>query len=207
MNSNKLIEKRGGLTRRYYSGLDMSVEERSIDGSEEKESIIKGYALKFEQKSEMLYGNFVEIIDKYALRGADMTETRCLFNHDRNLILGCIPAGTLILRVDDIGLYYEAKLPSTSYANDLKISIDRRDITGSSFAFSYLVDEWRELPEGIYERRVKEIDIVFDVSPVTFPAYKQSEVRSIEPESFEQFINANKWQDEYEARQAIINKP
>lgn len=206
MNSNKLIEKKGGLTRRYYSGLDMSIEERAIEGTDEKENVIKGYALKFEQKSEMLYGTFVEIIDKDALKNADMTETRCLFNHDRNLILGCITAGTLTLRADDIGLYYEAKLPPTSYANDLKISIDRRDITGSSFGFSYLVDEWRELSDGIYERRVKEIDFIYDVSPVTFPAYKQSEVRS-EPETFEQFINANKWQDEYEARQAIINKP
>lgn len=204
---DKFIERNGSPARRYYSGLDMEIETRAVDGTEEKQNVIKGYALKFEQKSSLLYGYFTEIIDKDALRGADMSETKCFFNHDRNLILGCVPADTLLLRVDNVGLYYEATLPATTYAQDLKVSIDRRDITGSSFAFSYLVDEWREMPDGTYERRVKEIDVVYDVSPVTFPAYKQSEVRC-EPESFEKYlkdINNRDWQNEYEARQAIIN--
>jgi hypothetical protein len=62
------------------------------------------------------------------------------------------------------------KLPETSYAKDLAESIKRKDITQNSFGFQVISDKWSEDQK---KRTLLEVKL-FDVSPVTFPAYKQT---------------------------------
>ena len=38
------------------------------------------------------------------------------------------------------------------------------------------VEEWRKADDGIMERRIKKIESIFDVSPVTTPAYPDTDV-------------------------------
>jgi HK97 family phage prohead protease len=106
-----------------------------------------------------------------ALRECDV---RCLFNHDPSYILGRNIAGTLELSVDDIGLRYRARLPDTSFAQDVVQSVTRGDITGSSFAFMPFPDGVVMIHEkelGLWVRELHSVEL-FDVSPVTFPAYE-----------------------------------
>lgn len=103
-------------------------------------------------------------------------DVRALFNHNPDYVLGRNKAGTLLMREDEKGLLVEIDPPDTQFARDLKISISRGDITQMSFGFEIL-DEERKKGEGnepdlFVLREVK----LWDVSPVTFPFYQQTDV-------------------------------
>lgn len=159
------------------------VAEFRVEGEEAPKII--GYAAKFDTLSEEMWG-FREKIAKGAFTDAlKDSDVRALFNHDPNLVLGRNKAGTLVLVEDDIGLRYEITPPDTQTAKDLAESIRRGDISQSSFAFSMRgggIEEWQELPDGKAIRTIKKVSRLFDVSPVTYPAYPDTEsgVRSAE---------------------------
>jgi uncharacterized protein len=95
-----------------------------------------------------------------------------LYNHDPNHVLGRTSAATMKLRTTDIGLQYEITPPDTQLGRDLMASIKRGDIKGSSFSFlprkvSHGADRSRP---GTTIRELHDVDL-FDVGPVTFPAY------------------------------------
>jgi hypothetical protein len=149
---------------------DEPVELRKLDTGEE---VIEGYAVVFNSESRDL-GGFVETIAPTASRDADISDVLALFNHDQNLILGRTPT-TLSLSIDEHGVRYSIKPPDTTTANDLKKSIARGDVRGSSFGFSIAKDgdTWEKPKEkgGLYRRLVTRITKLWDVSPVATPAY------------------------------------
>ena len=141
---------------------------------------ITGYAAVFEKLSDDL-GWFREKIQPGAFAetiGAD--DIRALWNHDSNFPLGRNKSGTLTLSEDDHGLKIEIDPPDTQWARDLMTSIDRGDVDQMSFGFQTLSDKW-EMVEGEDIRTLIKVRL-FDVSPVTFPAYPDTEVglRSLE---------------------------
>lgn len=109
-----------------------------------------------------------------ALREDDV---RALFNHDANLILGRKSAGTLRLSVDERGLKYEIDA-GTKLGRQVVESVERGDITGASFGFE-VEDEQFAGREPIV-RTIRSVKL-YDVGPVTFPAYSatEAEVRSL----------------------------
>lgn len=96
-------------------------------------------------------------------------DIRALWQHEAAMVLGRTVAGTLELRADDSGIYAESTPPDTAWARDAMVSIERGDVTGSSFGFYVDEDEWI-LTEREVIRRVKRGRLI-EVSPVTFPAY------------------------------------
>lgn len=143
------------------------------DGPEARR--IGGYAALFNVVSEELWGFREEIAPgAFAQTLQDGTDVRALFNHDPNLVLGRSTAGTLRLQEDDRGLAFEIDLPDTSYAQDLWRLIERRDVSQMSFGFLVVTDEWR-MQDGLPLRTVRTADL-FDVSPVTYPAYAETNV-------------------------------
>lgn len=111
-------------------------------------------------------------------------DVRALFNHDPNMVLGRTTAGTLKLTKSLRGLDYEIDPPDTTYANDLKVSLARGDVTGSSFGFRVLEQKFKteQSADGkpIDIREIHSVELL-DVSPVTYPAYTAAEsgLRSI----------------------------
>jgi len=95
---------------------------------------------------------------------------RALFNHNPDRILGRVSAGTLFLADDEVGLRYEI-IPDMEDpdAQSVMRKIQRGDITQSSFAFKVARDEWDDSVEPAL-RTITEIDTLYDVSPVTYPA-------------------------------------
>jgi HK97 family phage prohead protease len=145
---------------------------------------ISGYAAVFDQDSEDL-GGFVERIAPGAFKEAlKNSDARALINHNQDLLLARESAGTLRLRETDEGLYMEISPPKTSYAADLMESIKRGDIAEQSFAFTVAKDEWQHLdtPDREAIRTITEISHLYDVGPVTYPAYPQTSaaLRSME---------------------------
>ena len=105
------------------------------------------------------------------------SDTRALFNHDANFPLARQSAGTLTMREDEIGLWMEATPSDTSFARDLETLIADGVIKEQSFAFTISREQWEEdIENDIVTRTILEIGELFDVSPVTFPAYKQTTV-------------------------------
>ena len=153
------------IERRFYVDVELRVDD--------EEEGITGYAAVFNKYSQDL-GFFKEKIQPGAFKKTiKENDIRALINHDPNLIIGRTKNKTLELWEDDKGLGFNVKLPDTSYANDLRISIERKDITQNSFGFQTVQDEWSN--DGS-KRTLLEVKL-FDVSPVTFPAYTQTSVK------------------------------
>lgn len=144
---------------------------------------IIGYGSVFDSRSEVLWG-FREIIKPGAFDDVLKDDVRGLFNHDPNFILGRSSAGTLSLSVDARGLQYNIVAPETQTIRDLVISpMQRGDINQSSFSFRVARDgeDWYQDEQGIVIREITKVSRLFDVSPVTYPAYQEADsaVRSM----------------------------
>lgn len=154
-----------------------TVEKRS-DG-EEAMPMITGYAAIFE--SETVIGGkdwgFREKIARGAFADALKTsDVRALFNHDEDLVLGRLKAGTLRLMEDERGLRVEIDPPDTQDARDLITKMQRGDIDQMSFAFTMeggtqAWDESGDMPL----RTIQRVGELLDVSVVTYPAYVDTE--------------------------------
>jgi len=145
---------------------------------------IQGTAAVFNSLSEDL-GGFREQIApgafKSALAGSDV---RALFNHNPDMVLGRTSAGTLRLSETNAGLKFEVDVPDTSYARDLLVSMGRGDISQCSFGFTVSAggDSWKKDSTGAYIRTINKVERLYDVSPVTYPAYPETgcALRSLE---------------------------
>ena len=158
------------VERRTFPFQEIRLEDRAG-----KPPVIKGHAAVFDQLSTPMLG-FREKIAPGAFRdsvkGGD--DVRALFNHDPNYVLGRTKSGTLTLREDNRGLAVEIHPPDAQWAKDLLTTIRRGDVDQMSFGFKVIEDSY----EGDGESRVRTLRKVelFDVSPVTYPAYPDTDV-------------------------------
>lgn len=154
--------------------------ELRVDRSTEGKPKIIGHAAVFNRMSEDL-GWFREKVAPGAfsagLAGADV---RALFNHDPNIVLGRTRAKTLTVQEDAVGLLVEITPPDTQGARDVLAMIERGDVSQMSFGFITQRDEWDKTTDPP-TRTLLQVEL-FDVSPVTFPAYPDTDVavRSLE---------------------------
>ncbi len=148
-----------------------------IETREGKPSILTGYASVFYDGTPgteyKLWDKAVERIAKTAYdRAVKEDDVRALFNHDPNNLLGRTKSGTMRLVVDERGLLYSIDLPDTTLGKDVAESVRRNDLTGSSFSFIPTSVNWRK--EGDIEiREILAVEL-FDVGPVTYPAYEST---------------------------------
>ena len=156
-----------------------------INAVDDEEMKIQGYALRFNEESNLL-GEFYEVISPEALEEADMSDVRMLINHDQNYVIGRTTAGTLDLEVTEEGLYFRCTLPPTSYARDIYENIKLGNVSQCSFGMVVGSDgdSFERRDDGIFKRTINKIQSIFDCSVVSFPAYSSSSVepalRSIE---------------------------
>tara|TARA_R110002124_G_scaffold172842_2_gene340381 strand:+ start:504 stop:1124 length:621 start_codon:yes stop_codon:yes gene_type:complete len=152
--------------------------ETRVDTTDEGKDIVVGHASVYDSRSNNL-GGFYEYIERGAFTQEliDKSDVRALINHDPNLVLARSTSGTLNLRADEKGLRYEFEMPETSYGKDLAVSMKRGDISQSSFAFTISDggDEWSTDDQGNNIRTIKKIERLYDISPVSYPAYSQAE--------------------------------
>jgi len=172
--------------------LSASVELRAADDTESP-NIVRGYAAKFNVESENLGGEqwqFREIITPGAFDDVLKDDVRALLNHESSAILARSKngEGTLSLGADEVGLWYEFEAPDTQIGRDLVTSLKRGDIDQSSFSFTVSKDgqDWEETQVGdgptLAVRTINKVKRLYDVSPVTYPAYPDATValRSLE---------------------------
>lgn len=170
--------------RRITNGLRM---ETRAAGDNPARKVITGHAARFDSPASIYWwclDSFEEVIRKGAFaRTIGEADVRALFNHDPNFVLGRNKAGTLRLREDDIGLAIEVDPPPAVWAQDLVASIERGDITQMSFAFRPIKETWTKGENDKPDlREILEVDLD-DVSPVTYPAYEDTDVQVVQARS------------------------
>lgn len=126
----------------------------------------------YEEKIES--GAFNSVLEK--------SDIRCLFNHEDELILGRVKSGTLRVNIDENGnLAYECDIDPLSPTHvSAARAIERGDVDQSSFQFVARTTEWTysEKYGEMGMRVIKEFEALYDVSPVTFPAYQETVVEA-----------------------------
>jgi HK97 family phage prohead protease len=173
------------IQHRTFSG-DIQVR---MDG-DGKPPTITGHAAVFHEEGNartefQLLDTLVERIKPGAFTRAlsDQDDTRALFNHDPNQILGRTP-NTLRMRADSRGLAYEVDVADTQAGRDIVTSIKRGDVTGSSFGFTVDDSDFIAQEDGPDVLEIRAVTL-YDVSPATYPAYEGTDaaartVRSLE---------------------------
>jgi len=135
---------------------------------------IGGYAVVFDRLSVMMYG-FRERIKPGAFANSMGDDIRALWQHDTAQVLGRTRAGSLRVWEDETGVGFEVDVPDTQTGRDAVTLIERGDVDQMSFGFSVLPegDDWIEDDDGQLVREVRNAKL-YEVSPVTFPAYPDS---------------------------------
>lgn len=159
---------------RSVSG-EVVAETRDVNATDVPKMVIKGTAAVFNSPTE-LYPGLFEQVDPAAFNEVMGQDIRALFNHDQNHVLGRSTAGTLRLNISETALEYEIELPDSHFGRDLYESIKRGDISQSSFAFTVEADKWEMRSDKTEMRTILKIGTLYEVSPVTFPAYADTSV-------------------------------
>jgi len=153
--------------------------EMRMDFGEPKMPKIVGYAAVFNQPTH-LWGDFYEQVAPGAFR--DVIESGddiyALLNHDPSLAFASTRSQTLHLGEDEHGLKYEIyPIPEIDTAQRVKSLIRQGIIHKSSFGFNIEEERNEKRTEGKGTlRTILKVKPLFDVSPVTYPAYQQTDV-------------------------------
>lgn len=162
------------MERRFVKQARVGIERRAGG----KRSIV-GYGAVFYNPNDpgtqydLFAGIILERVAPTAFNRAqsERHDVRGLVNHDPNIVLGRTAAGTMALSVDQRGLLYDIPIEEGHHEHERYATvIARGDMSGSSFGFRVTAEEWHS--EGRNDiRTITDLDL-YDVSPVTFPAYE-----------------------------------
>ena len=172
------------LERRSY---DFGV--RAEDNDEG--AILTGRPIVYNSRTDL--GWFDEVIDSGALDGTDLTDVRFLVNHDTSKIPLARSrrnsgSSTMQFSVDHLGMildWVKLDVENNAEAKALYSAVKRGDITGMSFMFSVDAEEWTELESEHPTRHITKIGSVVEVSAVTFPAYRVTEITARSKDALE----------------------
>lgn len=145
--------------------------------SENEEPIIEGYFAKFNKETELFPGAFEEIAREAFDKTLD-NDIRALVDHDTRLVLGRNKSNTLLLRVDDVGLYGKIQInKKDTDAMNLYERVKRGDVSQCSFGFNIRAEDTDYRDDGSVKWTIRDIDL-HEVSVCTFPAYKDTGVQA-----------------------------
>ncbi|MFJ8347634.1 HK97 family phage prohead protease [Streptomyces sp. NPDC094153] len=145
-----------------------------------------GYAAVFNSRTAignpLRWGFYEEIAPGAFTKTLQEGDARMLIDHDSYYVVSRVSASSLVLAEDTRGLDVDSALDEgLSYVSDLKANVRNGNITGMSFGFYVLKDQWStetidtsEGPAEVEVRRILEVRLI-EVSAVTFPAYEDTE--------------------------------
>jgi HK97 family phage prohead protease len=144
---------------------------------------IGGYAAVFNEDFVLYEDSSYRVVERIApgaFTDVMSDDVRCLFNHQPDHVLGRTGNGTLNLMQDDKGLAFNNDMDAdTRIGRDVYQFVKRGDVTGCSFAFIVSKSTWTEEDtDGVTNvaRTIEKISSLYDVGPVTYPAYEQTNV-------------------------------
>lgn len=142
-------------------------------------NVIEGYPIVYDQIADI--GWFREKIARGAATNALKTSDEfVLFNHDPNFPLARRSNGSLEVTEDDHGVKIKADLSKSARGREVHEMVKAGLIDKMSFAFSTEKESWEYSKDKNQSdlRTVEEFRELYDYSPVTYPAYKQTELQA-----------------------------
>lgn len=169
---------------RPFGETDVQLVRADGDTSEPK---FAGHAAVFNSRTAignpLRWGWYEEIAPGAFTKTLQEGDARFLVDHDSRLLVARVSAGDLRLTEDAVGLATDADLDTElSYVKDLVRNLEKKRITGMSFGFYVVKDEWNtetvETNDGqsaeVEVRVIQEVRLL-EVSAVTFPAYEDTD--------------------------------
>ena len=159
---------------------------------------IYGYGIVYNRETQ-LYDDLYEVIRPGAASDflSANPDIKCCFNHNREQIFGRTKSGTAKLEENSKGVKYTAIPPDAQWARDAIVSIERRDIDGSSFTFSVLPQDEKvtKRNDGTYLREVFKLSRIGEMGPVPDPAYLDTTAEARAKEDYETLTASLRAQD------------
>lgn len=167
------------IEKRIWETAGEEIEVRSPEDG--KPPVIAGYAAVFNSLSAPLVGRNGKKFREKIAPGAftdhllAKPDIRALWNHNADFPLGRTKNGTLRIAEDHRGVRFEINPPDTSWGRDAVEAIRTGVVDAMSFQFSVDDDQWTPAADGGQIRTLRKAKL-YEVSPVTFPAYQSTEV-------------------------------
>ena len=149
--------------KRYYRMADLQIRSQEEEKENDENYIVEGYASTFEPyvlwRDPDTEIEYIEQIDSEAFKNTDMSDVVFRVDHSGP--------------VYDHGLFCRVDLGKTEAARALYEDIKVGNYSQMSFAFT--VDR-EEYDQKTHTRKILEIDKLYDVAPVSFPANPTTEI-------------------------------
>jgi HK97 family phage prohead protease len=168
-------------------GLALSDAGASVAADDTGARRFAGHAAVFNSRTAignpLTWGFYEEIAPGAFSKTLAEGDARMLVDHNSALVVSRVSAGTLHLHQDERGLAVDSKLDTNlSYVNDLVANLRNGNVTGMSFGFQVIKDDWsteeaRDAngdPAEVEVRVIREAKLI-EVSAVTFPAYEDTD--------------------------------
>lgn len=164
------------MKEKLQKELRLATENLSViaDDHEQPKMIIEGYPIVFDREAYIDCGfdGWYEKVDRNAFANADMSDVALKYNHNDNVfILARTRNGSLVLTIDDHGVFMHAELIDTTTNRDVYEMVRSELLTEGSFAFT-VVDHTESKDEnGEVHRTITGIGKLFDVAICPNGAY------------------------------------
>lgn len=158
----------------------LKAETRAEDAAASKDLVLTGMPIVFDTATvihDPFVGDYTEIIERSALDGVDLTDTRLLYNHDLQRVPLARAPKTMSLTVTDKGVEMRAVLANTEDAKAVYTAVERGDLDGMSFGFK-VPDGGDTFDRNTNTRTIHKIEKIYEVSVVAFPAYATTSVEA-----------------------------
>lgn len=158
---------------------------------EEDKPIIEGHAAVYNKKTNI--GDwFYEVIERGAFDGCDFDDVLFCINHETRKIPVARSRrnnknSTMQLTTDNEGLFVRSypDIENNVESKSLYHSIQRGDIDGMSFIFRVAEERWEDLDKPMPTRHIIKFKKVFEVSAVTMPAYRDTNISARDQQALE----------------------
>lgn len=153
---------------------------------EDNRGIIEGIPIVFNTPTD-IGGMFEETISPDAIDEKLFKDVAFFFNHDLNSKpLARTRTKSMILSKKPDGVHMESSVNlERSDAKDLYLAIADKDIDGMSWAFTVGQDEWDWANPDYPKRTITNVDHIFEVSAVNYPAYQTTTINARDSESLD----------------------
>lgn len=158
---------------------------------QDEKPVIEGHAAVYDKKTNI--GDwFYEIIERGAFDDCDFDDVLFCINHETRKIPVARSRrnngkSTMQISTDDKGLFVKAfpDIENNTESKSLYHSIQRSDIDGMSFIFRVSEERWENLDKEMPTRHIIKFKKVFEVSAVTMPAYRDTNISARDQQALE----------------------
>lgn len=146
----------------------------------------RGYAAVYNTRAAignpLTFGFFEQVAPGAFTKALQEGDQRFLIDHRAELIVSRVSAGTLRLSSDQTGLMVDSALDTDlSYVRDLAANVRNGNMTGMSFGFAAIKDDWAVEPMDTVDGQRVDVEVrtllearLPEVTATSIPAYTQT---------------------------------